>query len=181
MTAPPKYLLSTLLLDLPDEQRAALERELVPLARSGAVGELAADIGHDLANPLFAVLGLVELMLLDAPPGSRAQERLRLLEQAGLELKNDLQTLLHYVRPAEGHESAALDAAARTATALVRHGYGKELRAVETYPAEQVFVQCPVGELVQAALHLLAAARTSAGDDGAVEVDVATNDTHGVL
>ena len=68
MSDTPKYLLPTLL-DLPDERRAAVERELTPLARSAAPGELAADIGHDLANPLFAVLGLVDLLLLDAAPG----------------------------------------------------------------------------------------------------------------
>jgi signal transduction histidine kinase len=181
MPDPPKYLLSALLLDLPDEQRAALERELVPFARSGALGELAADIAHDLANPLFAVLGLVELLLLDEPADSPARGRLHVVQQAGLELKHDLQTLLDYAPAAEGHVDSALDAATRTATALVRHGHAKQLRVVETYPAEPILVRCPAGELVQAALHLLAAARSSVGDAGGIEVDVAASDTHGVL
>jgi len=175
------YLLSTLLLALPDEQRAALERELLPLARSAALGELTADIGHDLANPLFAVLGLVELLLLDAVPGSPAGERLRLVQQTALELKEGLRALLDYARPAEGQESAVLDDAARAVTALVRHGRAKELQVTATYSAEPVVVGCPAGALAQAALHLVATARASAGDAGAIEVEVAANDMQGVL
>lgn len=181
MPETPNYLLSTLLRALPPEQRAALERELLPLARSAALGELAADVGHDLANPLFGVLGLVDLLLLDAAPGSPTAERLRLVEQSALELKTDLHALLDFARPAEGRASAALDAAARAATALVRHGHGKELQVTATYPAEPVVVHCPAGPLAQAALHLVAAGRASAGDAGAIEVEVAVNDRQGVL
>jgi signal transduction histidine kinase len=177
----PKYLLSALLVDLPTDRRVALERELVPVARALALGELAGDIGHDLANPLFAILGLVELLLLDAAPGSHAADRLRLVERAGLELKDDVHALLDYARPLEGHESAELAAAARTATALVRHGYAKELQVTESYSEEQIIVRCPAGELVQAVLHLVAGARSTAGDAGASEVEAATDAGHGLL
>jgi signal transduction histidine kinase len=168
------YLL-TLLLALPDEERAALERELLPLARSAALGELTADIGHDLANPLFAVLGLVELLLLDAVPASPAAERLQLVQQTALELKAGLRALLDFARAPEGQESASLDDAARAATALVRHGHAKALQVTTTYPAEPVVVSCPAGALAQAALHLVAAARASAGDAGSIEVEVAAD------
>ena len=171
MAAAPQYLLSTLL-GLPEEQRAELERELLTPARSAALGELAADVGHDLANPLFAVLGLVDLVLADAEPGSPAQERLRLVRQTALQLKDDLRALLDFARPIDGHESASLDEAARAATALVRHGRAKELKVTASYPAEPVVVHCPAGPLAQAALHLVAAARASVGDAGSIEIEV---------
>jgi signal transduction histidine kinase len=180
MPCTPEYLLSTLLA-LPDERRAAVERELVPLARSAALGELAADIGHDLANPLFAVLGLADLLLLDAEAGSSVEERLHLLKQTALELKDDLRALLDGARSADGPASAALDDAARAATALVRHGRGKELQVVATYPAEPIVVRCPGGALAQAALHLVSAARVSAGDAGPIAVEVAAEGVDGVL
>jgi signal transduction histidine kinase len=174
MPKTPQYPLSALS-GLPDEQRATLERELVPLARAAALGELAADIGHDMANPLFAVLGLVDLLLVDAADGSPHEERLGLIKQTALELKESLRALLDYTRPVEGHESAALDDAARAATALVRHGHAKELQVAATYPAEPVVVRCPPGALAQAALHLIAAARSSVGDAGSIEVEVAAD------
>jgi two-component system, NtrC family, sensor histidine kinase HydH len=157
---------------LPDDERAALERELVPFARSAALGELAADIGHDMANPLFAVIGLVDLVLLELPPGSSAGERLGLVRETALQLKQSLRTMLDYVRPPEADKTAALDDAARVATALVRHGRAKELQVAATYPAEPVVVRCPSGALAQAALHLVAAARAIVGDAGSIDVEV---------
>jgi signal transduction histidine kinase len=180
MSTTAKYLLSTLLA-LPDEQRAAVERELVPLARSAALGELAADIGHDLANPLFAVLGLADLLLLDVEAGSPTEERLSLLKETALELKGDLRALLDSARSTDGPASAALDDAARAATALIRHGRGKELQVVATYPAEPVIVRCPAGALAQAALHLVAAGRVTAGDSGPIALEVAADDVCGLL
>jgi signal transduction histidine kinase len=170
MPGTPQYLLSTL--GLTDGERADLERALLPAAHSAALGELAGDIGHDLANHVFAVLGHVDLLLGDAEPGSPAAERLLLVKQTALSLKEDLRALLDVARPQEHRESAALDDAARAAVALVRHGVGTELRVAEAYPAGPVTVRCPPGELVQAALHLVAAARAAAGDAGSIEVAV---------
>jgi signal transduction histidine kinase len=172
MPDPAEYPLSTLLLGLPSDERSALERQLLPVARSAALGELAADIGHDLANPLFAVLGLVELMLLDTAADAPEAERLRLVEQTALELRAGLRTLLDFARETEGPETAALDDAARAATALVRHGRAKELQVSADYPAEPVVVRCPERAVAQAALHLVAAARASAGDAGSIEIEV---------
>jgi signal transduction histidine kinase len=165
----PEYLHSTL--PLTEEQRATLERDLVPIARNAALGAITADIGHDLANHLFAVLGHVDLLLVAAEPGSPAEERLRIVKQTALELKDELGALLDFTRPPE-QERAALDDAAREAAALVRHGHGKELQIAATYPAEPVVVRCTPRELTQAALHLVAAARASAGDSGSIDVTV---------
>jgi signal transduction histidine kinase len=170
MPGTPEYLLSTL--DLTDGQRADLERELLPLARTAALGELTGDIGHDLANHVFAVLGHVDLLLLDAEPGSPSAERLGQVQQTALRLKDDLRALLEFARPQEPRENAALDDAVRAAVALVRHGLGQELQVAETYPDGPVVVLCPPAELVQAALHLVAAARTAAGHAGSIDVAV---------
>src|ERR1700688_4174701 len=93
MAEPLDILLSTLL-SLPDDRRAAVERLLVPLARSAALGELAADVAHDVANPLFGAIGLVDLLLEDAAPASEEAARLQLLQQTTLEMKGTLQVLL---------------------------------------------------------------------------------------
>jgi signal transduction histidine kinase len=174
MSATPEYLLSTLRL-LPEEQRASLERELLPLARAAALGELTADIGHDLANPLFAVIGHIDLLLAGAVPGSPEEQRLRLIKETALELKEGLGEILGYTRLDDRGESAALDEAARAAAELVRHGFAKELQIAATYPAEPVIVRCPPDALGQAALHLVAAARAVAGDAGPIEIQVTSD------
>jgi signal transduction histidine kinase len=164
MPDPLDILLSTLL-SLPDDHRAAVERLLVPLARAAALGELAADVAHDVANPLFGAIGLVDLLLEDAAPASEEAARLQLLQQTTLEMKGTLQVLLDFTRLAGENEGrAALDDAARSALRLLRHGTGRTLAVDERYPPEPVFVPCPPGALVQAVLQLLLAARGTRGE-----------------
>jgi len=159
MAEPLDILLSTLL-SLPDDHRAAVERLLVPLARAAALGELAADVAHDVANPLFGAIGLVDLLLEDAPPASAEAARLQLLQQTTLEMKGALQGLLDFTRLAgESAGQASLDEAVRSALQLLRHGTGRALVVEERYPPEPVIVPCPPGALVQAVLQLLLAAR----------------------
>ena len=159
MAQPLDILLSTLL-SLPDDRRAAVERLLVPLARSAALGELAADVAHDVANPLFGAIGLVDLLLEAAEPASAEAARLQLLQQTTLEMQGTLQVLLDFTRLAgESAGPASLDEAVRSALQLLRHGTGRALAVEVRYPPEPVIVPCPPGALVQAVLQLLLAAR----------------------
>jgi signal transduction histidine kinase len=163
MAEPLDTLLSTLL-SLPDDRRAAVERLLVPLARAAALGELAADVAHDVANPLFGAIGLVDLLLEDAAPGSEDAARLQLLQQTTLEMKGTLQVLLDFTRLAgDSKGRASLDDAVRSALQLLRHGTGRALVVEERYPSEPVIVPCARGALVQAVLQLLLAARGARG------------------
>jgi signal transduction histidine kinase len=163
MAEPLDILLSTLL-SLPDDRRAAVERLLVPLARAAALGELAADVAHDVANPLFGAIGLVDLLLEDAAPASEEAARLQLLQQTTLEMKGTLQVLLDFTRLAgESAGQASLDEAVRSALRLLRHGTGRALVVEERYPPEPVIVPCPPGALVQAVLQLLLSARSTRG------------------
>lgn len=166
MPEPLSLLLSTLRA-LPDGERAAVERELVPLARAAALGELAADVAHDVANPLFAILGLVDLLLEDAPAGSAAEERLQLLSHTALELKATVRALLDFARAGDAAGRATLAGATRQAIELLRHGSGRSLEIEERYGSDAA-VPVPRVLLVQAVLQLLVAART--GGRLAVEV-----------
>jgi signal transduction histidine kinase len=147
---------------LPADRRVEAERDLVPLAREAALGRLTADVAHDVANPLFGVLGLVDLLLEDATPGSEDETRLRLLHQTTGEMKRTLQSLLDFARATPGERAVGeLVAATRAAVALVRHGTGKSLDLEAQYDARELQVACGTAELTQAVLHLLLAARSS--------------------
>jgi len=163
MPTPMDILLSTLLA-LPDERRAEVERLLVPLARRAALGELAADVAHDVANPLFGAIGLVDLLLDDATPGSTAEAHLHMLQQTTLEMKETLQVLLDFARAAGmPRGESSLDDAVRGALRLLRHGSGRSLAIGERYGAAPSVVPCPHGALVQVVLQLLLAARDQPG------------------
>ena len=59
---------------------------------------------HRLNNPLFAILGHVEFALRDAEPGSATEERMRIIQRTGLEIKDILRGLLESARAGSGQE-----------------------------------------------------------------------------
>jgi len=154
---------------LPDGERIAVERELAPLARAAALGELAADVAHDVANPLFGILGLVDLLLEDTPGGSDDEELLGLLRQTALELKGTVGVLLDFVRVEDDDSAqASLADATRQALELLQHGVGRSLEIDARYAEEPAVVPCPRALLVQAVLQVLIASREA----GRIEVEV---------
>jgi signal transduction histidine kinase len=166
------FLLSTLQ-TLPDDTRAEVERELVAIARLAVLGELAPDVVHDVGNPLLGVLGLVELLIDDAPPGSDVRSRLELVQTTGLELRQSLRELIDLRRVAEsGRRPASLDDTVRAAVSLVRHGGGKRHELRESYPETPALVDCDPGAVLQAVVHVLVAARAAAAPAGAIGVTV---------
>ena len=156
---------------LPDDERAAAERTLVPLARDAAVGALMVDIAHDAANALFGLTGLVGLL----ETGEELEAgRIGLLQQAGGQLDAILRPLLELARATrDDRRTADLVSATRAAVALYCHG---ERPGVAThYPDGPVRVACPPGLTMQAAIHLLLGARSDRElavtvGDGALEV-----------
>ena len=60
-----------------------------------------AGLVHQLNNPLFAILGHVEFALRDAEPGSATEERMRIIQRTGLEIKDILRSLLEQSRNAD--------------------------------------------------------------------------------
>jgi two-component system, cell cycle sensor histidine kinase and response regulator CckA len=72
--------------------------------RLAALGELAAGAAHDINNATFAILGLTDFLLADTEPGTKAHERLLLIQQSGLEIKDIVKGLQDFAR---GRELAA--------------------------------------------------------------------------
>jgi len=74
------------------------EQELARLGTMLALGKLAPSVIHEINNPLFAILGLLEFLLAEAEPGSKAEQRLLLMQQSGLEIKDIVRTILEFSR-----------------------------------------------------------------------------------
>src|SRR5262245_10254703 len=82
---------------------ATPEREaLLEAGRLSTLGELVRGIAHEINNPLFGMLGLVDLLLADLEPGSPEHDRLLLVRQSGLEIKRLSHALLKFARAEDG-------------------------------------------------------------------------------
>ena len=151
-----------------------VERQLVQGARLAAIGELAPGVAHQINNPLFAVLGLVELLLRDAEPGSAAEERLRLVHDSGLEIKAVVRSLVELAREdADERRLLPLEPVVLQAVNLVRRtSASKGVELVERYEADGVLVHASPSQITQVFLSLLTNARQAMRDSGSVTIDV---------
>jgi len=146
------------------------DAELKSLARNAAIGALAADLAHDIGNAVFAVLGLVDLLLAE---DVEREERLLLIRDTALSLKSSLQLLTEFIRNEPEPRRAPLDDVVRAALQLLGHGAGRYVEVVEQYPDAQLLVACSPDALRNAVLQIVASARAAAGERGRVDVFVA--------
>ena len=129
----------------------------IEAARLVSLGALVRGLTHEINNPLFGMLGLVELLQNEIEPGTKQHDRLVLIQQSGLEIKRITHALQAFARlEAHADEVVPLEEIAAQAVELVTcatAGDGLEIR--ERYPAEPLLVQGSRARLAQVFLNLL--------------------------
>jgi PAS domain S-box-containing protein len=174
----PHLLTVAIVTDLSEKQR--LEQQLVQSGKLAAIGELAAGVAHEINNPLLAILGLTEFLLQDAEPGSKSDERLRLIQETGLEIKEIVRALLDFAREnADERHIVELEDVVRTTIDLVRRTNAhKGIEVVERYAAPGVHVSASANQLKQLLLNLVANGRQAMPNGGVIEIDVHRDAEH---
>jgi signal transduction histidine kinase len=148
------------------------ERALLPAGRQAALGELTAEIAHEINNPLFAILGLVELVRNEMQPGTKPHDRLLLVEQTGLEIKALVRAVLTFARePADDTRPVSLNDVVTETLELVRHtSASKAVEIVERLETTPFHVEGNRNQLKQLLLNVLTNARQVLPDGGTVTV-----------
>ena len=161
-----------LISDLSDQRR--FEQQLAQSGKLATIGELAAGVAHEINNPLFAILGLVEFLLKEAEPGTKAHDRLVLVHQTGLEIKEIVRALLDFARePSEERAVVSVrDAAHETVELFRRTSAAKAIELVEDYDDEPTPIVGSPNQLKQIFLNLITNASQALAGDGVVEVAV---------
>jgi PAS domain S-box-containing protein len=165
-------LLLALIEDTAEERR--MQQQLVQSGKLAAIGELAAGVAHEINNPLFAILGLTEFLLKEAEPESKALQRLELIQQTGLEIKEIVRALLDFAREnAEDRHVVPLEDVVLATVDLVRRTNAhKGVELVDSYDASGAPVTASPNQLKQIFLNLIANARQAMPNGGTVKVDV---------
>jgi PAS domain S-box-containing protein len=161
-----------LVTDLSEKRR--FEQQIVQSGKLAAIGELAAGVAHEINNPLFAILGLVEFLLKDSEPGTKAHERLELIQQTGLEIKDVVRALLDFARERSDEFEVIIlsDVLEQTVDLVRRTTLRKEIELVERYGPEPLCVHASAGQLKQIVLNLVTNAQQAMGDSGTITVDL---------
>ena len=156
-------------------ERHRFEQQLVQTGKLAAIGELAAGVAHEINNPLFAILGLVEFLLKDVEAGSKIAARLELIQQTGLEIKEIVRALLDFAR--ERTDELSLvdlnDVASQTVDLVRRATSAKGIEIVEAYADAPVVVEASATQLKQVILNLLTNAQHAQPDGGSITIEVA--------
>jgi two-component system NtrC family sensor kinase len=153
---------------------AQQQQQLLESGKLAVIGQLAAGVAHEINNPLFAILGLVEFLLKDAEPGTKTHERLSLIQQTGLEIKEIVRALLDFARErSDEHSVVSLNAvAAQTVELWRRTSAAKAVEIAERYCEEPTLVSGSANQLKQIFLHLLANAWEAMPDGGTVQLEI---------
>jgi len=161
-------------------EKRRLDQQLVQSGKLAAIGELAAGVAHEINNPLFAILGLTEFLLKEAEPASKAEQRLLLIQQTGLEIKEIVRALLDFAREnAEERHVVALDDVVRSTVDLVRRTNAhKAIEIVDTYCNDGALVSASPNQLKQIFLNLIANARQAMPNGGSVRIQVHRDGGH---
>jgi PAS domain S-box-containing protein len=149
-------------------ERRDFEQRLVQSGKLASIGELAAGVAHEINNPLFAILGLVEFLLLDAEQGTKSHERLELIQGTALEIKEIVRALLDFARERSDERAviSLTDVAAQTVELMRRTSAAKQVEIVERHADAVVPVDASANQLKQIFVNLISNAKQAMKDGG---------------
>ena len=171
----------TLITDLSERRR--FEQQMVQSGRLAAIGELAAGVAHEINNPLFAILGLVEFLLKEVEEGTKPHDRLKLIQQTGLEIKDVVRALLDFARE-RSDELELVDLAdvlGQTVDLVRRTTLRKEVEIVERYGDEPVVAYASAGQVKQVVLNLITNAQQAMGLSGTIAIELTRERDHALV
>ncbi len=162
-----------LITDLSERRR--FEQQLLVSGKLATIGELAAGVAHEINNPLFAILGLVEFLLKETEPGTKTHHRLELVQETGLEIKAIVRALLDFARERSDEQAVVSlrEVLAQTVELLRRTSAAKQVEIVERYCAEETLVHASASQLKQVLVNLVANAQQAMPGGGTVEIELA--------
>jgi two-component system NtrC family sensor kinase len=147
---------------------------ILEAGRLAALGELTAGAAHEINNPLFAILTLVDFLLREAEPGTKAYDRLRLVEGSARDIEAVVGRVHRFARGRAGDGSPfPLEEVAAGAVDLVRHASAaRDVELVESYPAVPALVAGDPRRLAQVFVNLLLNALQARPEGGTVTTSV---------
>jgi PAS domain S-box-containing protein len=155
-------------------ERRAFEQQLIQSGKLASIGELAAGVAHEINNPLFAILGFVEFLLGDVEPGSKSHERLTIIQDTALEIREIVRALLDFARERTDERAviSLTDVAGQTVSLMRRMSAKKDVEIVERYEAGDVTVEASGNQLKQIFVNLISNAQQAMPGGGTITVEV---------
>jgi two-component system, NtrC family, sensor kinase len=142
------------------QQVAELKRtqaQLIQSTKLAAIGELAANIAHEINNPLTSVLGFASYLAEQVPPGQPWREELDLIQEEAGRARDIVRDLLHFSRQREFiPQITDLNTVLEQTLAMVRRqGALESITLREEYASGLAPVEVDVPRIKQVFLNLI--------------------------
>src|SRR5213592_1044324 len=161
-------------------ERRRLEEQLAHSQRMEAVGRLAGGIAHDFNNVLTAVLGSIELLLLDEPPGRPHREELDIIRDAATRAKDLIRQLLAFsARQVLQPAAVDLNRLVRDVAKMLRRLIGEDIKLETLLAPELGAVRVDAGQMEQVLVNLAVNARDAMPEGGRLTIKTDNVDAGG--
>ncbi len=155
---------------------ARTQAELVRSAKLSAVGELAAGIAHEIANPLAAIIVDTASLLEDIDPSNIAYESAAAIQRASLRARKVIRNLLDFSRQEEFEfQPGDINGTINTALSLIAHQImASHIRLSKDLAPNLPLVMVSPHHLEEVWINLLTNARDAIPTDRDGEIQIST-------
>jgi signal transduction histidine kinase/CheY-like chemotaxis protein len=156
------------------------QAQLVQSAKLAAIGELAANVAHEINNPLTTVLGFASYLAERVPAEDPMREELKLIQEEAGRARDIVRDLLDFSRQHEfSPEPADLNNVLERTVAMVKRQRGlKRVTVSEQYATGLPLVEVDVSRIKQVFLNIINNALYAMADTGTLTIRTATDDGH---
>jgi signal transduction histidine kinase/DNA-binding response OmpR family regulator len=150
------------------------EAQLVQSAKLAAIGELAANVAHEINNPMTSILGYTTLLYEETPDTSPRKETLKLIQNESLRIREIVRALLDFSRQRDfARELVDIRQAVKDTLALIqRHALLSNCKIIEKYSDKLPLVEIDVPQCKQVFLNLITNALDAMPQGGTLTVTV---------
>ena len=154
-----------------EKERVQLETRMRQAQKMEAVGRLAAGVAHDFNNLLTAILGVVDLLLLDlAPDDRRGTDLMDIREAASRAAALTSQLLAFSRQQVLVLQRLDLNAIVTNGERLLRRVLGENIQITTTLDPDLGSIEADQGQLAQVFLNLAVNARDAMPNGGALTI-----------
>ncbi len=156
------------------EQKVGLERELAERERMASLGQMAANVSHNLRNPLSSMKTVLQVQLENPELPVDIRRDCSLIVNEIDRMSAKLTQLLRYAKPSVNGERVAAVNLARQTAVLFRHdAERRNVRLEFEQPAEEVYALAAEDSLSEVLSNLIVNAIEAQPDGGRVKVSLA--------
>jgi signal transduction histidine kinase/DNA-binding response OmpR family regulator len=154
------------------EELRTTQAQLVQSAKLAAIGELAANVAHEINNPMTSILGYATLMLEEGVDAGTRTDYLKTIQSEALRIRETVRALLDFSRQRDfTKERVDVTQAVKDTLALVRrHAALSNIAVEERYEKDLPLIDVDVPQCKQVFLNLITNALDAMPNGGTLTI-----------